>query len=377
MEEYKGYVSARLSQLSPFMQSYALGDFSETIEIPEEEDEFSELLVGLVLMVDDIKELVSEKEDKITKLEQTEQALRESEGWLSTTLRSIGDAVIATDAQGLVTLMNPVAEELTGWDEAETVGQPLEDVLTIINEQTGERVESPVAKVLRAGVTVGLVNHTVLIAKDGTRRPIADSGAPMRDEGGKIIGTVLVFRDITERRQAEEALRISVARGRAVLDAMPDLMFQISKEGIFLDYKAAGGEGLALPPSVFLDKNVHDVMPPEFAQQAMSHVEQALHTGDVQSFEYQLPVPFPDGDLSNFEARLVASGEDEVLIIVRDITERRQAEEELAQRVEDLESFNRLAVGREMRMIELKRQINDLSEQLGKEVPYDVSFLEE
>jgi PAS domain S-box-containing protein len=105
-----------------------------------------------------------------------EQALRESEQWLSTTLRSIGDAVIATDAKGLVTLMNPVAEDLTGWDQAEAVDKPLEDVFNIINEQTGERVENPVARVLREGVVVGLANHTVLIAKDGTRRPIADSG---------------------------------------------------------------------------------------------------------------------------------------------------------------------------------------------------------
>jgi PAS domain S-box-containing protein len=135
------------------------------------------------------------------------EALRESEQWLSATLRSIGDAVIATDAQGLVTLMNSVAKDLTGWDEAEAVGKPLEDVFNIVNEQTGERAENPVARVLREGVVVGLANHTVLIAKDGTKRPIADSGAPMKDEEGNIIGTVMVFRDITERRRAEEALQ--------------------------------------------------------------------------------------------------------------------------------------------------------------------------
>ena len=135
-----------------------------------------------------------------------EESLRESEQWLSTTLRSIGDAVIVTDAKGLVTLMNPVAEDLTGWDEAEAVGKPLEDVFNIINEQTGERAEDPVARVLREGVVVGLANHTVLIAKDGTKRSIADSGAPMRDEEGNVIGTIMVFRDTPELKRMEEQL---------------------------------------------------------------------------------------------------------------------------------------------------------------------------
>jgi len=96
--------------------------------------------------------------------QRVERALQESEQWLSTTLRSIGDGVIATDAKGLVTLKNPIAEGLTGWAEAEAVGKPLEDVFDITNEQTGERAENPVARVLREGVVVGLANHTVLIA---------------------------------------------------------------------------------------------------------------------------------------------------------------------------------------------------------------------
>jgi PAS domain S-box-containing protein len=168
---------------------------------------------------DEIGQLAGAFNDMAARRKQAEQALRDSEQWLSTTLRSIGDAVIATDAKGLVTLMNPVAEELTGWGEAEALGQPLEDVFNIINEQTGERAENPVARVIREGVVVGLANHTVLTAKDGTKRPIADSGAPMRDEEGNIIGTVMVFRDITERKRAEEMLKRRVAELSA-LNAM-------------------------------------------------------------------------------------------------------------------------------------------------------------
>ena len=142
--------------------------------------------------------------------------------------------MIATDAKGLVTLMNPVAEDLTGWDEAEAEGQPLEGVFNIINEQTGERAENPVARVLREGVVVGLANHTVLIAKDGTRRPIADSGAPMRDEEGNMIGTVMVFRDISERKKAEEELASSKRFLNSVIEQSPASLWISDSEGTLI-----------------------------------------------------------------------------------------------------------------------------------------------
>jgi PAS domain S-box-containing protein len=122
-----------------------------------------------------------------------------------TTLTSIGDAVVVTDAQGRVTLLNPVAQALTGWS-AEALGQPLEAVFRIVNETTRKTVENPVSQVIRLGAIVGLANHTVLIAKDGTELAIDDSGAPIRDARGRVVGVVLVFRDITQRRGSERAL---------------------------------------------------------------------------------------------------------------------------------------------------------------------------
>ncbi|HYE14235.1 MAG TPA: PAS domain S-box protein [Pyrinomonadaceae bacterium] len=130
-----------------------------------------------------------------------ERASRES---LATTLRSIGDAVIATDAAGRVTFMNDVAARLTGWPFEGAEGRPVTEVFRIVNESTREPVESPVEKVLREGAVVGLANHTVLIARDGRETPIDDSGAPILDASGATAGVVLVFRDITERRRAEE-----------------------------------------------------------------------------------------------------------------------------------------------------------------------------
>ena len=132
-----------------------------------------------------------------------EDALRESEQRWATTLSSIGDAVIAADVAGRITFMNAVAEELTGWTLKDASTRLVTDVFQIINEQTRSAVESPVAKVLREGMIVGLANHTILVKKDGTEVPIDDSGAPIRDEYGNTTGVVLVFRDITERKQAE------------------------------------------------------------------------------------------------------------------------------------------------------------------------------
>ena len=122
---------------------------------------------------------------------------------LRVTLTSIGDGVIATDDQGRVTRLNAVAESLTGWTEAEAVGKRMEEIFVIINEETRRPTENPIGTVLRDKVIVGLANHTVLISKDGRDTPIDDSAAPIRTADGIVTGVVLVFRDVTERRQAE------------------------------------------------------------------------------------------------------------------------------------------------------------------------------
>ena len=138
------------------------------------------------------------------KLRSEESYAREQ--WLNTTIRSIGDAVIACDTDGKVVFMNLIAEQLTGWKEDEARGMTLPDVFPIFNEDTRATVENPVDKVRRLGNVVGLANHTFLLSKSGKEICIDDSGAPIRDGAGKMIGVVLVFRDITERRMSEGAL---------------------------------------------------------------------------------------------------------------------------------------------------------------------------
>ncbi len=130
----------------------------------------------------------------------------EREQWLNTTLRSIGDAVIACDPEGRVVLMNSVAEELTGWTEQGASGRPLQDVFHIVNEYTRVTAENPVEKVRRADGAVGLANHTILVRKDGTEFAIDDAASPIRSADWRIIGIVVVFRDCTERRSSQMAL---------------------------------------------------------------------------------------------------------------------------------------------------------------------------
>lgn len=140
----------------------------------------------------------------VTRLKQTEEALQYASQRFLTTLKSIGDAVIATDAEGRVTFLNPVAEQLTQWSVNDASGRHLREVFRIVNENTRQEVESPVEKVLREGKVVGLANHTVLIGRHGQEVAIDDSGAPIFDDHGGLVGVVLVFRDVTEHRREED-----------------------------------------------------------------------------------------------------------------------------------------------------------------------------
>jgi len=164
-----------------------------------------------------------------------DRRLRESERRYAVTLSSIGDAVIATDDQAHITFMNPIAEALTGWSQAEAAGRPLAEVFRIVSEETREVVEDPGAKVLRLGGIVGLANHTVLISRDGREVPIDDSGSPIIDDGGVTCGVVLVFRDVTQRREAEKAEVLRKANERV------ELALHGSRVAIW-DYEMPDGE---------------------------------------------------------------------------------------------------------------------------------------
>jgi PAS domain S-box-containing protein len=155
----------------------------------------------------------------ITERHLAQQALAEQRQWFQTTLESIGDAVLATDLGGKVVFINAVAEHMTGWRREDAEGRPCEDVFRIIHEVTREPAANPVRRVIAEGAVLALANHTVLVSADGTERPIDDSAAPIRLPDGRLAGTVLVFRDVTERRRIEAERRAAAEDRERLLES--------------------------------------------------------------------------------------------------------------------------------------------------------------
>ena len=188
---------------------------------------------------DEVGNLIGGFNRLLLTLGQREDALRESEENLAVTLHSIGDAVIATDAEGRVTRMNPMAERLCGWMLADALGRPLSEVFCISNADTREPAANPVQSVIAHGLAVRLANHAVLLARDGQEYQIADSAAPIRNAAGEIVGVVLVFNDVTEKSRAEQALRDSEERFRNLYERAPLAYQSLDAAGNILQVNSA------------------------------------------------------------------------------------------------------------------------------------------
>jgi PAS domain S-box-containing protein len=260
--------------------------------------------------------------------QKNENQLRRGREMLEVTLRSIGDAVIVTDVAGRVTFLNPVAERLTGWPMADAKDQPVESIFHIVNEHTGVRVEHPVAKVLETGGIVGLANHTILITRDGRRLPIDDSGAPVRLANGKLVGIVVVFRDVTARKRAEH----EHAWLAALVDSTDDTVVSMTLDGIVTSWNAAARQLFGYEPEEIVGKPITTIIPREL------HAEEdgllaRLRRGE-RIDHYETVRVAKDG--RRIEVSLTVSpirGEDGTIIgaskIARDISERKLAERAL------------------------------------------------
>ena len=279
-------------------------------------------------------------------LYQSERQKREAQETYRTILYSIGDAVITTDTGGRVREMNPAAETLTGWSRADSRGKPLDTVFRIVSEDSRETAADPVQQVLREGVKVGLAAHTLLLSRNDAERPIADSAAPIRDEGGEVSGVVLVFRDQTAERAAHNALRESESRLTFALDATRlgawelDLLDHTMHRTPIHD-RIFGYETLlpAWTYEMFLDH----VLPEDRPEVDRSfHAAPATQTG----WNFECRIRRADGKMRwIWVAGNHQRNEDGNVVrmagIVQDITERKAHEEELRKTVEELARSNR------------------------------------
>ena len=265
---------------------------------------------------------------------QAEERLHRHREWLRVTLASIGDAVIATDLDGRVTFLNAVAESLTGWTQAEAVGRPLEEIFRIVNEQTRREVESPAIRALREGVVVGLANHTILIARDGTERAIDDSGAPIRDEAGSVIGAVLIFRDIAERRRSELALEASERELADFFENATVGLHWVGPDGTILRANRAELELLGYEREEYVGRHIAEF---HADQEVIGEILRCLSAGEaLRDFPSRLRCK--DGTVKDvlIDSSVLWEGDRFVhtRCFTRDVTERKRAEQTLRHQLE-------------------------------------------
>jgi PAS domain S-box-containing protein len=263
-----------------------------------------------------------------------------SQQWFTAVLTSIGDAVIATDAQGRVIFLNSVARTLTGWESEDAVGKPLSVVYRVVNETTRELTVDPVSQVLRDDTFAGVADHNVLIARDGTERPIDQSGAPIKEKSGATHGVVLVFRDASERRQAE-AIQ---ARLAAIVESSADAIIGEDLGGLITSWNAAAERLFGYTTAEAVGLPVTLVVPPE-RQHEESEVLASLRRGErVNHFESvrlakdgrSIDVSVAISPIEEGPGRVVG-----VSKIARDITERKRLEQELLRRLAELAEADR------------------------------------
>lgn len=306
---------------------------------------------GYILKPFEARELYSAIEIALYKHQQ-EQELKAREQWLSTTLRSIGDAVITTDRQGLITFMNPVAEELTGWSLPEALGKAVGEVFKIINEHTRQAAQNPIMLALKQGITVNLSNQTLLLPKMGTEIPIDDSAAPIKNEEGDVIGAVLVFHNITERKQFErelqtlnQELETRVQERTQELDRRkqefvtlvenaPDIIARFDREYRHLYVNPAVELATGRPAQEFIGKTNRELRISEDITPLREQAYQVVfESGQEHTVEFDLLTP---NGVRYYQLRVVPERSpegtiDSIMTIARDITTLKQTEMALRQ----------------------------------------------
>ena len=272
----------------------------------------------------------------ITERKQAEESLKKSEENLRTTLNSIGDAVISTDVNGNIIHINPIAEKLTGWKEKDALDKPLGKIFKIINEETRKKVGNPVERVLQKGVVIGLANHTLLISKQGEEIPIADSGAPIRNEDGEITGVVLVFRDQTKEREAQRKLKESEQWNKEIFEGSLDAIFIVDSNTHIVDVNEAATSLTGYSNDELLKMSISDLHK-KGDLEAYNKFFKRIMGGESITNEakiFRKDGTKVDAEFSN--KRIIIGNVAYMHTIARDITERKQAEEKIKQKNKQL-----------------------------------------
>src|SRR5712664_3016278 len=278
---------------------------------------------------------------KMSERKRAQEALAKSEKWFSTTLASVGDAVIATDMNGSVTFMNSVAESLTGWTRAEAAGKSMDLVFDILNKETRRPVENPVKKVFRDRKVVGLADHTLLRSKSGKEFEIEDSAAPILTDAGERFGVVLVFRDITDKRRTEEETKRQKELLQLILGSIADGVVVADSNGKFLLFNAAAEEVLGIgatetTPGEWSDR--YGVYLPDAVTQYPSDqlpLVRTMRGETVDAVELFIRNPqVPKGRLLSINGRPLKRADGALqggVVVFHDMTERKRVEEALRQ----------------------------------------------
>ncbi len=278
------------------------------------------------------RHLLEIQEETNRQLQQANVTLRESEEKLAVTLNSIGDAVIATDAEARVTLLNPLAEKLTGWTQAQASGRPIGQIFSIINKETRQPATIPVMETLAQGTVQGLANHTVLIARDGSECDIADSCAPIRDREDQVVGAVLVFRDVTGEYAAQQALRDNTTLIQTILNTVVDGIVTLHAHGGIVETVNSAAERMFGYTAAELSGKTFSLLIPELDQdQRNGSLEYYSASEEDRAIGLGREVVGRRRDGSTFPLEIAVSemwlaGERYFTGILRDITLRRQAE---------------------------------------------------
>ena len=253
---------------------------------------------------------------------------RDSEEQLRTILRSIGDGVLVTDAGGRVTFLNPIAEQLTGWSTSDALGRPVEEIFRIMNEESRKSVESPIRKVIRQGVVIGLANHTILIARDQTETPIADSGAPVKGVSGNVFGVVLVFRDITEQRRAERATQ----RLAAIAASTEYAIVGETLDNVITDWNPGAESLFAYTAEEMLGRRMVELGPPDdpnLSAHLTREILEGRRAGEFDARRRTRDGRWLDVAVSLYPIRASDGTIIGISRLMRDVTERRRQEAEL------------------------------------------------